>query len=69
MSNIAAIDIGTNSIHLLVARPTENRRFDVLAREKEVVRLGSGSGDMKHLSADAIDRAIEARGTQAVPVP
>ncbi|MGI9659295.1 MAG: Ppx/GppA phosphatase family protein [Gaiellaceae bacterium] len=58
MSDIAAIDIGTNSIHLVVARPTPNRRFDVLAREKEVVRLGSGSGDMKHLSAEAIDRAV-----------
>ncbi len=57
--NIAAIDIGTNSIHLVVARPTANRRFDVLAREKEVVRLGSGSGDMKHLRAGAIDRAVE----------
>lgn len=59
MSNIAAIDIGTNSIHLVVARPTKNRRFEVLAREKEVVRLGSGAGDMKHLDDDAIDRAVE----------
>ena len=59
MSNIAAIDIGTNSIHLVVARPTAGRRFDILAREKEVVRLGSGSGDMKQLGAEAIDRAVE----------
>ena len=43
---------------MVVARPTANRRFDVLAREKEVVRLGSGSGDMKHLSTEAIDRAV-----------
>ncbi len=62
MPNIAAIDIGTNSIHLVVARPTGNRRFDILAREKEVVRLGTGPGDMKHLSADAIDRAVETLG-------
>ena len=57
---IAAIDIGTNSIHLLVARPTGNNRFDVIEREKEVVRLGSGSGDMKRLAPDAIERGIEA---------
>lgn len=62
MSNIAAIDIGTNSIHLVVARPRGNRRFDILSREKAVVRLGSGSGDMKHLSAEAIARAVETLG-------
>src|SRR4051812_22891655 len=56
---VAAIDLGTNSFHLVVARPIGNGRFEVLDREKEVVRLGSGSGDMKRLSADAIDRGIE----------
>jgi exopolyphosphatase/guanosine-5'-triphosphate,3'-diphosphate pyrophosphatase len=57
---VAAIDIGTNSVHLLVARPVGNSRFEVLDREKEVVRLGSGSGDMKRLAPDAIDRGVAA---------
>lgn len=57
---IAAVDVGTNSFHLVVARPTGNNRFEVLDREKEVVRLGSGSGDMKELTADAIDRGVAA---------
>ena len=57
---LAAIDVGTNSFHLLVARPTEANRFEVVAREKEVVRLGSGSGDMKVLRPEAIDRGIAA---------
>ena len=57
---LAAIDIGTNSIHLLIARPTGNNRFEVIDREKEVVRLGSGSGDMKRLAPDAIERGLEA---------
>src|SRR3954471_23471187 len=56
---LAAIDIGTNSIHLVVARPTGNNRFDVIDREKEVVRLGSGSGDMKRLAPDAIERGLD----------
>lgn len=56
----AAIDIGTNSVHLLVARSTLRRRFEVLAQEKEVVRLGSGATDMKRLAPDAIDRGIAA---------
>jgi exopolyphosphatase/guanosine-5'-triphosphate,3'-diphosphate pyrophosphatase len=59
---VAAIDIGTNSIHLVVARPAGNNRFEILARDKEVVRLGSGSGDMKELHADAIERGVAALG-------
>ena len=57
---VAAIDIGTNSFHLVIARPTGNNRFEVLDRDKEVVRLGSGSGDMKRLTPEAIDRGIDA---------
>jgi exopolyphosphatase/guanosine-5'-triphosphate,3'-diphosphate pyrophosphatase len=55
---LGAVDIGTNSLHLLVARVLPDQRFEVLASEKEAVRLGSGSGDMKHLSDDAIDRGV-----------
>lgn len=57
---VAAIDIGTNSFHLVVARPAENNRFEILDREKEVVRLGSGSGDMKKLEPEAIQRGVAA---------
>jgi len=59
---LAAIDIGTNSIHLVIARPTGNNRFEVIDREKEVVRLGSGSGDMKRLAPEAIERGIDTLG-------
>lgn len=55
---LAAIDIGTNSLHLVIARVKGRQGFEVLEREKEMVRLGSGGGDMKHLDADAIDRGI-----------
>jgi exopolyphosphatase/guanosine-5'-triphosphate,3'-diphosphate pyrophosphatase len=58
--HLAAIDIGTNSIHLVVARFGEGTQFEVIAREKEMVRLGTGSGDMKLLDPDAIERGIEA---------
>ena len=52
------MDVGTNSMHLVVARTSSSGRFDVLAQEKEVVRLGSGSGDMKLLSEAAMDRGV-----------
>lgn len=55
---IAALDIGTNSFHMVVARHRGAQRFEVIAREKEMIRLGHGATDMKHLSADAIERAV-----------
>ena len=56
----AAIDVGTNSFHLVVARVSPSGGLEILFRDKEVVRLGSGSGDMRLLRAEAIDRGIEA---------
>jgi exopolyphosphatase / guanosine-5'-triphosphate,3'-diphosphate pyrophosphatase len=57
--NLAALDIGTNSFHLVVARLLDNG-YEIVTREKETVRLGHGGGDMKELSAEAIDRGISA---------
>lgn len=56
-SVLAAADIGTNSIHLVVAR-VDGDRFEVLEREREMVRLGSAAGDMKELTDEAMDRGI-----------
>lgn len=55
---VAALDIGTNSFHLVVAKPVPGG-FEVVTREKEVVRLGHGGGDMKELSEDAIERGVK----------
>jgi exopolyphosphatase/guanosine-5'-triphosphate,3'-diphosphate pyrophosphatase len=57
---IAAIDIGTNSFHLVIAKIDRKGRFTVITRAKEVVRLGSSSNDMKYLSPEAMDRGVEA---------
>jgi exopolyphosphatase / guanosine-5'-triphosphate,3'-diphosphate pyrophosphatase len=56
---LAAVDVGTNSFHLVVARLNGTTGFEVIAREKEMVRLGSGGGDMKRLSPEAIERGVE----------
>ncbi|MGH9134485.1 MAG: Ppx/GppA phosphatase family protein [Ilumatobacteraceae bacterium] len=55
---LAALDLGTNSFHMVVARRSGGEGFEVVSREKEVVRLGHGGTDMKELSPEAIDRAI-----------
>lgn len=56
----AAIDIGTNSFHMVVARGLDDGGFEVITTEKEMVRLGQGSGEMKQLTPDAIDRGVAA---------
>ena len=57
---LAAIDVGTNSLHMVIARPVDGGTPEVLAREKVSVRLGQGATDMKHLGRDAIERAVAA---------
>jgi len=59
--NLAAIDIGTNSIHMVVVRiqpslPT----FTIIAKEKDTVRLGDRDPKTKRLSAEAMQRALAA---------
>lgn len=54
----AAIDLGTNSFHLVVARLDDEGHAEVLASEKEVVRLGSGAGELRRLAPDAIERGL-----------
>jgi len=46
----------------MVAEVDDDGSFRTLTREKETIRLGSGGGDMKHLSSSAMDRGIEALG-------
>lgn len=56
----AAIDIGTNSVHLLVAEVGDDGEFTVLTTDKETVRLGDSPGDIRELDPDAIDRGVRA---------
>jgi exopolyphosphatase / guanosine-5'-triphosphate,3'-diphosphate pyrophosphatase len=56
---IAAIDVGSNSIKLVVVDAATSDSFAVLAREKDVVRLGNETLRQGQLSAAAIERATE----------
>jgi exopolyphosphatase/guanosine-5'-triphosphate,3'-diphosphate pyrophosphatase len=55
---IAALDIGSNSIHLVVAETDREKPFRVLASAKEMVRLGRSAARDRRLSADAMERAL-----------
>src|SRR5207248_1437187 len=54
---IAAIDVGSNSIHMVIAQVESDGRFTVLDRAKEMVRLARGMNSGK-LRADAMDAAV-----------
>jgi len=55
---LAAIDIGSNSIKLAVVDATGSNSFAVVTREKEAIRLGRETLQKRHLSRDAIERAV-----------
>jgi exopolyphosphatase / guanosine-5'-triphosphate,3'-diphosphate pyrophosphatase len=55
MRTLAAIDIGTNSIKLLVANVERDGSLEVLSREKAMVRLGSETLRTGKLSKEAIE--------------
>jgi len=54
---VAFIDIGTNSVRMLVVRFNPNHSYSILTRQKQQVRLGEGEFDDEEITPEAIDRA------------
>jgi exopolyphosphatase / guanosine-5'-triphosphate,3'-diphosphate pyrophosphatase len=59
MIQLAAIDIGTNSLHMIVVRVRPDLSFEVVDREKEMVRLGAGGLDGRALTPEAMHAALQ----------
>ena len=59
---IAAIDIGTNSVHVIIVQVRADRSFEIIDREKEMVRLGSGGLGGRSLTEPAMLAALQALG-------
>lgn len=55
---IAAIDIGTNSLHMIVCRVRPDLSFEVVDREKDMVRLGMGGLDGKRLAESSMAAGV-----------
>ncbi len=55
---IAAVDLGSNSFHLIVAQ-IENGQLQIIDRIKEMVRLGAGLTKKKQLTDESRERALE----------
>jgi exopolyphosphatase/guanosine-5'-triphosphate,3'-diphosphate pyrophosphatase len=57
-STVGFIDIGTNSVRLLVVRLHRNRAYTIVHQLKETVRLGEDAFRHQHLRTDAMERAV-----------
>ncbi len=56
---IAAIDIGTNSLHMIVVQLRADQSFEVVDREKEMVRLGEGGLGGRALTEASMMAALQ----------
>ncbi|MGH9283388.1 MAG: hypothetical protein ACRD0S_10695, partial [Acidimicrobiales bacterium] len=56
---VAALDLGSNSFHLLVADGTADGGIEPVLREKEMLRLGDVVARTGRLGAEAVDQALE----------
>ena len=53
----AAVDLGSNSFHMVIAR-VQDERVEIIDREKEMIQLARGVNADGHLSASAQKRAL-----------
>lgn len=62
MSKIAVIDIGTNSVHMVIAEVRPDFTYKILDRFKDMARLGNGAFETQRLSEEAIARGLSVIG-------
>lgn len=57
---IAAVDMGTNSFHLIIVQVKSDGSFKIIDREREVIRLGSHKGkEFTWISEGEMEKAID----------
>jgi len=57
---LAALDIGTNSFHLIVVSVTPSGDFEIIDKAREVIRLTEGMADeIKLIQPESIERGVE----------
>lgn len=56
---ISAIDVGTNSFHMVTTSVNHRGMLKIISRDKEMVRLGQSPRDMKYLTEEAMQRGVD----------
>ncbi|HEY6083842.1 MAG TPA: Ppx/GppA phosphatase family protein, partial [Nitrospira sp.] len=59
MTKIAVIDVGTNSIHMVLADVQPDGTYKILDRFKNTARLGDGAFESQRLSETAMTRGLD----------
>lgn len=57
---IAAIDVGSNSVHLVVAEVAADGRLQIIERAREQVELGAGGLERSEITPEAFQRGVDA---------
>jgi len=57
---LAAIDVGSNSVHMVIADVRRDGHFEVIDRVKEMVRLGRNTFTSGKLGRESMDLAVRA---------
>lgn len=57
--NIAVIDLGTNTFHLLIVT-VEGTHYEIIHKEKSAVKIGEGGIDKNIITPEAQSRALDA---------
>ncbi len=55
---IAFMDMGTNSMRLMIVGIDSDHNYTILSRQKEMIRLGEGEFDHGYILENSMDRAI-----------
>ena len=55
--NLAIIDMGTNTFHLLLVK-VENETFEIFYKEKIAAKIGANGINQRNINDDAIDRCL-----------
>lgn len=64
MTKLGVLDIGTNSIHMVLAEVEPDGSYKILDRYKDMTRLGDGTFKTRRLSEAAMARGLEVIRTQ-----
>lgn len=55
---LSAIDIGSNSIHFVLVKADPGQHFELIAQEKDMVRLAAGALGSHHLTKEKMEQAF-----------